>query len=90
MLSKDRVRRALRTAVQAAVALPTLIPALYAGLGWLTDRLGIDHPLVRLGVAVMAGLAAVTYAMGWMEDHGYLRPLLRSLDLPDEPGTLKS
>lgn len=85
-ITKDSTRRALRTLLQAAIALPTVIPALAWVLARATDRLGADHPAVRWGLSILAGLALVTKAMAWLEERGYVRPLLRALDDPALPG----
>lgn len=82
-IGKESTRRALRTLLQAAVALPTIVPALAWVLAQATDRLGADHPAVRWGVSILAGLTVVTKVMAVAEERGWLRPILRSLD--DEP-----
>jgi ABC-type Fe3+ transport system permease subunit len=81
----DGARRTLRTLIQLAVALPTVVPALAAGIGWLAGQVGADHLLVRWGAAVMVGVTAVTRAMAWAEDHGWIAPILR--ELGDEQST---
>jgi ABC-type spermidine/putrescine transport system permease subunit II len=79
MRVSESTRRALRTLLQVAVALPTIVPVVAAGVGWLTAHVGADHVLVRWGVAALVGLTAMSKFMGWLEERGYLRPVMRSL-----------
>lgn len=77
-------RRAVRTALQVLISLPTVVPVLYAALGWLAALVGADAPVVRLGTSVLVGVTAVCRIMGWAEDQGWWPALLRSVE--HEPG----
>jgi ABC-type Fe3+ transport system permease subunit len=80
MRLNDSSRRALRTMLQLAVALPTVVPVLAAGIGWLTGQVGADNPMVQWGTAILVGVTAVTRAMAYAEDHGWIAPIMRELD----------
>ncbi len=86
-INTESTRRALRTALQALIALPTVIPLIYSGLTWLAQQFGADNRVVVLGFSVLAGLTLMTKVMATLEERGLIRPILRYLD-PQDAGTV--
>lgn len=74
---KDATRRALRTLIQLAIALPTLVPILHEALDWAAGILGADNQLVTWGLAILTGVTAVTGLINTLEEKGWLRPFLK-------------
>ena len=73
----EATRRALRTLVQVAIALPTLVPVLHAALDWLADVLGADNQVVTWGASILAGVTAVTGLVNVLEERGLIPALLK-------------
>jgi len=73
----EATRRALRTLLQLAIALPTVVPILHALLDWLAGVLGADSQLVTWGAAILAGVTAVTGLVNTLEERGLIPALLK-------------
>jgi hypothetical protein len=78
----EATRRALRTLAQLVIALPTLVPVLHTVLDWLAGVLGADNQVVTWGVAILAGVTAVTGLINSLEDRGLIPSYLKAPVLP--------
>lgn len=79
MRLSDSTRRTVRTVLQAILALVTVTPALDAGLSWLARQAGAESRTAVLAVSIIAGLAAVTKAVNYAEERGWIRAVLKEI-----------
>lgn len=76
----EAARRALRTLIQVAIALPTLVPILHAVLDWITGVFGAESQPATWGISILAGVTAVSGLINVLEDRGLIPTHLKDTD----------
>jgi hypothetical protein len=81
-----KIITAVRWVVQIFAALPTILPAAAAAVGWLIGQLGAESSIVRLATAALAVLTVAAEAASVAQRRGWIRPVLYYLDGRESDG----